>query len=82
MYLFVQDGVTDLYDPVTIPYRAWSYFYPLGIVTSSFSHASFGHLLGNLIAAAVVAPSPSTRGDTTPTATFLPGGRTRGFAQW
>ncbi|MWV41120.1 rhomboid family intramembrane serine protease [Natrialba sp. INN-245] len=56
VYLFVQDGVTDLYDPVTIPYRAWSYFYPLGIVTSSFSHASFGHLLGNLIAAAVVAP--------------------------
>ncbi|MEY7849897.1 rhomboid family intramembrane serine protease [Natrarchaeobius sp. A-rgal3] len=56
VYLFVQDGITDLSDPVTIPYRAWSYFYPLGIVTSSFSHASLGHLLGNLIAAAVVAP--------------------------
>ncbi|RQG89816.1 rhomboid family intramembrane serine protease [Natrarchaeobius halalkaliphilus] len=56
VYLFVQDGISNLSDPVTIPYRAWSYFYPLGILTSSFSHASFGHLVGNLIATVAVAP--------------------------
>ncbi|ELY86567.1 rhomboid family protein [Natrialba hulunbeirensis JCM 10989] len=56
VYLFVQDGVTNLTDPVTIPYRAWSYFTPLGLVTASFSHASLGHLTGNLAGAAVAAP--------------------------
>ncbi|OIB57980.1 rhomboid family intramembrane serine protease [Natrialba sp. SSL1] len=56
VYLFVQDGVTNLTDPVTIPYRAWSYFTPLGLVTASFSHASLSHLTGNLAGAAVVAP--------------------------
>ncbi|RQG97627.1 rhomboid family intramembrane serine protease [Natrarchaeobius oligotrophus] len=56
VYLFVQGGRSNLYDPVTIPYRAWSYFYPLGMLTSSFSHASFGHLVGNLIATVAIAP--------------------------
>ncbi|RQG97020.1 rhomboid family intramembrane serine protease [Natrarchaeobius chitinivorans] len=56
VYLFVQDGISDLSDPVTIPFRAWSYFYPLGMVTSTVSHASLGHLVGNVIAAIVVAP--------------------------
>ncbi|ELY53872.1 rhomboid family intramembrane serine protease [Natronococcus jeotgali] len=56
VYLFVQDGVTDFTDPVTIPYRAWSYFSPLGMLTASFSHADAGHLLGNLVGAAAVAP--------------------------
>ncbi|ADD07129.1 rhomboid family protein [Natrialba magadii ATCC 43099] len=56
VYLFVQDGITNLTEPVTIPYRAWSYFTPLGIATASFSHASLGHLTGNLAGAAVAAP--------------------------
>ncbi|WP_293033706.1 rhomboid family intramembrane serine protease [Natronococcus sp.] len=56
VYLFVQDGITDFADPVTIPYRAWSYFAPLGMLTASFSHAGPSHLLGNLAGAAVVAP--------------------------
>jgi membrane associated rhomboid family serine protease len=56
VYLFVQDGITDLANPVTIPYRAWSYFSPLGMVTASFSHAGPSHIVGNLIGAAVVAP--------------------------
>ena len=56
VYLFVQDGRTSWSNPVTIPYRAWSYRYPLGVVTSSFAHAGDGHLLGNLTATIVLAP--------------------------
>ncbi|SDK17118.1 rhomboid family intramembrane serine protease [Natronorubrum texcoconense] len=56
VYLFVQDGITAFDDPVTIPYRAYSYFYPLGMLTASFSHAGPNHILGNLAAAVVVAP--------------------------
>ncbi|MFC4245707.1 rhomboid family intramembrane serine protease [Natribaculum luteum] len=56
VYLFVQDGISDFHDPVTIPYRAWSYLYPLGIATASFSHASSSHLVGNLVGTAVLAP--------------------------
>ncbi|RZH68061.1 rhomboid family intramembrane serine protease [Natrinema altunense] len=56
VYLFVQDGVTNVDEPVTIPYRTWSYFYPLGMVTAAFSHAGPGHLVGNLAGTAVVAP--------------------------
>ncbi|WP_339103691.1 rhomboid family intramembrane serine protease [Haloterrigena salinisoli] len=56
VYLFVQDGITAFGNPVTLPYRAYSYFYPLGMLTASFSHAGPGHLIGNLAGAAVVAP--------------------------
>lgn len=56
MYLFVQDGLTDPSNPVTIPYRGWSYLYPLGMVTASFTHAHTGHLIGNLAGTLVVAP--------------------------
>lgn len=56
VYLFVQDGITDWHDPVVLPYRAWSYFYPLGMLTGSFSHASESHLVGNLIGTVAAAP--------------------------
>ena len=56
VYLLVQDGRTAFDDPVTIPYRAWSYWYPLGMLTASFTHASSGHLLGNLAGTVVLAP--------------------------
>lgn len=56
VYLFVQDGISDPSNPVTIPYRAWSYFSPLGMGLASFSHASFGHLVGNVAGTLVVAP--------------------------
>ncbi|AFO58243.1 MULTISPECIES: rhomboid family intramembrane serine protease [Natrinema] len=56
VYLFVQDGLTNVDEPVTIPYRTWSYFYPLGMVTAAFSHAGPGHLVGNLAGTVVVAP--------------------------
>ncbi len=56
VYLFVQDGITEFTNPVTIPYRAYSYFYPVGMLTAGFSHAGPNHLLGNLSGALVVAP--------------------------
>ena len=54
VYLFVQGGAENWYDPVVLPFRAWSYFYPLGMVTAGFSHASAGHLVGNLLGALVL----------------------------
>lgn len=56
VYLFVQDGWNDFQNPVSLPFRAWSYYYPLGILTSSFTHADDGHLLNNLFSAALLAP--------------------------
>ncbi|OYR84740.1 rhomboid family protein, partial [Halorubrum ezzemoulense] len=53
VYLFVQSGVDDPNRPVVIPFRSWSYFYPEGLVWSSFAHASRGHLTGNLLSALV-----------------------------
>jgi membrane associated rhomboid family serine protease len=56
VYLFVQGGAENLYDPVTVAFRAWSFLYPLGIITAAFSHAGFGHVVGNLTATLVLAP--------------------------
>jgi len=47
-YLVVQSGYPHWEDPVTIPFRAWSYFYPTGLLTSGVAHAGPGHLLGNV----------------------------------
>lgn len=49
VYLFVQGGWDHPYSPTVIPFRAWSYFYPLGMLTSPFAHAGLGHLVGNLL---------------------------------
>jgi len=56
VYLVLQGGLAHWYDPLTIPYRAWSYFYPLGMGLAAFAHGGPGHLLGNLAAALVLAP--------------------------
>ncbi|WP_459809525.1 rhomboid family intramembrane serine protease [Halopiger thermotolerans] len=56
VYLFVQDGIADFDNPVTIPFRAWSYFYPLGVATAAFSHSGPGHLIGNVTGTLVAAP--------------------------
>lgn len=56
VYLFLQDGLSNWSDPLVIPYRSWSYFYPTGWLTSGFAHASPGHILGNLTSAIVLAP--------------------------
>ena len=48
-YLFVQDGLANPTNPVDIPFRAYSYFYPLGILTSGFAHSGLGHVTSNLL---------------------------------
>ncbi|QWC20579.1 rhomboid family protein [Halorubrum sp. 2020YC2] len=53
VYLFVQSGVDDPNRPVVIPFRSWSYFYPEGLLWSSFAHSSRGHITGNLLSALV-----------------------------
>ncbi|MFB6129351.1 MAG: rhomboid family intramembrane serine protease [Salinigranum sp.] len=55
-YLFVQDGLHHWYAPVVIPYRAWSYFYPLGMLSASFAHVSPNHITGNLVGALTFGP--------------------------
>ncbi|WP_280536469.1 rhomboid family intramembrane serine protease [Halopenitus sp. POP-27] len=50
VYLFVQRGIDDPSSPVVIPFRAWSYFSLDGLLLSGLSHASRGHLTGNLLA--------------------------------
>ena len=56
VYLLVQGGLENWYSPVTIPFRAWSYFYPLGVLTAAFSHNGAGHLIGNLVGTLTLAP--------------------------
>jgi len=53
VYLLVQGGLDHWYRPTTIPFRAWSYFYPLGMLTAGLSHVGPGHLVGNLIGTVV-----------------------------
>jgi membrane associated rhomboid family serine protease len=56
VYLFVQGGIDGWYSPSVLPFRAWSYLYPLGILTAPFSHTGAGHLLGNLVGTLSFAP--------------------------
>jgi len=49
-YLFVQDGLANPRNPIDIPFRAYSYFYPLGVLTSGFAHSGVGHVTSNLLA--------------------------------
>ena len=56
VYLLVQGGLRNWYSPVVIPFRAWSYFYPLGVATAAFSHNGAGHLIGNLVGTLTLAP--------------------------
>lgn len=53
VYLFVQSGLENPNRPVVIPFRAWSYFYPEGMLWAGFSHASRGHVTGNLLSTLV-----------------------------
>jgi membrane associated rhomboid family serine protease len=56
VYLFVQGAWGHWYAPVVLPFRAWSYLYPLGMLTAGFSHVGVGHLLGNLAGTLALAP--------------------------
>lgn len=52
-YLFAQDGLSNPRNPVVLPFRAWSYFYPMGILTAGIAHAGLNHVTGNLMGALV-----------------------------
>lgn len=52
VYLFVQGGFWNWRSPLVIAFRAWSYFYPLGIILAGLAHSGPGHLVGNLLATA------------------------------
>ncbi len=56
VYLFVQDGLSHWNRPVVVPFRAWSFLYPTGILASGFSHGGPNHLIGNLLGTVVLAP--------------------------
>jgi len=49
VYYGLQGGLATPNDPVVLPFRAWSYFDPFGMLLAGFSHASFSHLTGNLL---------------------------------
>ncbi|MFB6072395.1 MAG: rhomboid family intramembrane serine protease [Halobacterium sp.] len=55
-YLVVQSGAPGGDRLLVVPFVSWSYFYPLGVVTAPFAHASLGHVTGNLIATLAFAP--------------------------
>lgn len=48
VYLFVQGAYWHA-EPLVTPFRTWSYFYPIGILTGPFTHDTTGHLTGNLV---------------------------------
>lgn len=56
VYLFVQRGIDRWNAPLVLPFRAWSYLYPLGTLAAPFSHANSNHLVGNLTGTLVLAP--------------------------
>jgi membrane associated rhomboid family serine protease len=72
VYLFAQGGFWHWNGPLALPFRAWSYLYPLGIALSSFAHVGPSHLVGNLVGTIALAPLaefawghyPSERGST------------------
>ncbi|RLM53652.1 rhomboid family intramembrane serine protease [Halobellus sp. Atlit-31R] len=56
VYLGLQGGWQRWNAPVTLPFRAWSYFYPLGVLSAAFAHNGPGHLIGNLVGTLTLAP--------------------------
>lgn len=56
VYLLLQGGYDHWDTPTTLPFRAWSYFYPLGVVTASFAHVGPSHLVGNLVGTITLGP--------------------------
>lgn len=56
VYLVVQGAWWHPFDPLVIPFRSWSYFYPQGMFFGPFGHNGRGHLLGNLVSTLAFAP--------------------------
>ncbi|WP_324758454.1 rhomboid family intramembrane serine protease [Haloarcula sp. GH36] len=46
---FVLQGAWNNARPLVTPFRTWSYFYPLGILTGPFTHGGQGHVTGNVV---------------------------------
>ncbi len=53
VYLFVQGGLEHPRNPLVVPFRSWSYFYPLGMLAAAFTHGSLPHLTGNVVGTVV-----------------------------
>ena len=47
-YLVAQTGLTHWNDPLTLPFRTWSYLYPTGLLTAGVAHGSPAHIVGNM----------------------------------
>ncbi|WP_135363161.1 rhomboid family intramembrane serine protease [Halosimplex halophilum] len=56
VYWVVQGGWEHPNSPLVIPFRSWSYFYPLGVLVAGFAHNGVGHITGNLVGTVVFAP--------------------------
>ncbi|WP_436928867.1 rhomboid family intramembrane serine protease [Halosimplex halobium] len=56
VYWIVQGGWEHPHSPLVIPFRSWSYFYPLGVLVAGFAHNGVGHITGNLVGTVVFAP--------------------------
>jgi membrane associated rhomboid family serine protease len=48
VYGGLQDGFGTA-EPIVLPFRAWSYLDPRGLLLAGFAHANTSHLVGNLI---------------------------------
>ena len=47
-YLFAQRGLSSWTDPLVLPFVSWSWFYPVGVLTSGFAHGSAQHIVSNM----------------------------------
>ena len=56
VYFVVQGALFHPGTPLVIPFRSWSYFYPLGMVFAAFGHNGQAHLVGNLLTTVAFAP--------------------------
>jgi len=54
VYLFLQGGLGNWFSPLILPYRSWSYLYPLGVLIAPFAHNGAAHLTGNLLGTVVL----------------------------
>ncbi|WP_254864079.1 rhomboid family intramembrane serine protease [Halovivax gelatinilyticus] len=52
-FLFVQRGLWNPDDPLTVAFVSWSYFYPTGMATAGIAHGSTAHLASNATATIV-----------------------------
>ena len=48
VYAGLQDGVGSA-EPIVLPFRAWSYLDPVGMLVAGLAHSNTSHLLGNLL---------------------------------